>query len=349
MLLSVIIPAHNAGGYLGDALESVLGQEGKEYEILVVNDGSSDDTANIARDYGQRFSNIHLISSKHLGVSHARNLGLEAAKGKYIAFLDADDVLCSGAYTPDLEATLREEEYDVISFGCLHAEQHLLWGSCVPEGDGTADDSDPKFRTMITRKSFCSYLYRREMLGDLRFPVGVRYSEDAVFAYLASCRAKNMRLMPRYWFIYRNYVFSAMHRNADCGYFLTDIIPAWFRAAYDGPDSQSCWDCLGMVYEHTANYLRRGAMCGVSLSNLVYALSNSKEIDTVLNNPGMYWTTRKSNRIIRNFQTKPKQTWLKYRISGVFVERIRKLLRTNNTMRYIYLRMRYRQDLSPWR
>lgn len=87
-LVSVIIPAYNAAAYLPRALESVLAQTYKNYEILVVDDGSTDATAEIVK----RFPTVRLLSQPHSGAGAARNRGIEAARGSIVAFLDADDL-----------------------------------------------------------------------------------------------------------------------------------------------------------------------------------------------------------------------------------------------------------------
>jgi glycosyltransferase involved in cell wall biosynthesis len=86
--ISVIIPAYNAGQCIGRAIESVLGQGYSDYEVIVVDDGSTDNTAEIVRQYGDRVRYIH---QKNAGVAAARNAGIAAAKGHWMAFLDADD------------------------------------------------------------------------------------------------------------------------------------------------------------------------------------------------------------------------------------------------------------------
>jgi len=86
--VSVVIPAHNCGRYLKRSIESVLSQSVKADEIIVVDDGSTDDTADIARGYGRQIVYVHQANS---GASVARNAGIKAAKGDWIAFLDSDD------------------------------------------------------------------------------------------------------------------------------------------------------------------------------------------------------------------------------------------------------------------
>jgi glycosyltransferase involved in cell wall biosynthesis len=88
-LISVIVPAYNAEKYIQTTLESVLNQSYKNIEVIVIDDGSSDDTQAILADYGNR---IKTIKTENMGVSHARNTGIEASKGTWIAFLDSDDI-----------------------------------------------------------------------------------------------------------------------------------------------------------------------------------------------------------------------------------------------------------------
>ncbi|AHF85161.1 glycosyl transferase family A [Rhizobium leguminosarum bv. trifolii WSM1689] len=90
--VAVVIPAYNAGDYLAQTLQSVLGQTHKALEIIVVDDGSTDDTALICRRFAARDQRIRILSTENRGVAAARNTGIEASKSNYIAFLDADDL-----------------------------------------------------------------------------------------------------------------------------------------------------------------------------------------------------------------------------------------------------------------
>src|SRR6185503_10394131 len=92
-LVSIIIPCYNQGRYLGDAIESVLRQSYRRLEIIVVDDGSTDDSSQVARKY----SDVKLRRQENRGFSRARNAGLEASRGDYLVFLDADDRLLPGA------------------------------------------------------------------------------------------------------------------------------------------------------------------------------------------------------------------------------------------------------------
>jgi glycosyltransferase involved in cell wall biosynthesis len=90
---SVIIPAYNCGHLIGETLDSALSQEYQDFEIIIVNDGSSDNTRDIIEDYAKRYHpRIEIINQENRGEGGARNAGIKQAKGRYLAFLDSDDL-----------------------------------------------------------------------------------------------------------------------------------------------------------------------------------------------------------------------------------------------------------------
>ncbi len=92
ILVSIIIPAYNASKYIVETVEAALNQTHKNIEILVVNDGSKDNTAEVVKQLETTDSRLKLIDQKNGGVSSARNHGFKLSKGSFLAFLDADDV-----------------------------------------------------------------------------------------------------------------------------------------------------------------------------------------------------------------------------------------------------------------
>lgn len=96
MKVSVIIPVFNSEKYLRKCIESVINQNYVDLEIILVDDGSTDDSGLICKEYSQNYSNITMYSQTNQGASAARNLGIKNACGKYIFFLDSDDVMCKG-------------------------------------------------------------------------------------------------------------------------------------------------------------------------------------------------------------------------------------------------------------
>ncbi|HJS00822.1 MAG TPA: glycosyltransferase, partial [Flavobacterium sp.] len=95
MLLSIIVPVYNVENYLRRCLNSLLDQDLclDDYEIIIVNDGSTDSSLRIAQEYGNKFSSIKIISQENQGLSEARNVGIRNALGQYIYFIDSDDFI----------------------------------------------------------------------------------------------------------------------------------------------------------------------------------------------------------------------------------------------------------------
>lgn len=104
--ISVIIPVWNAGKYLREALDTLRGQSYTNFEAILVNDGSTDDSESICREFCNKDSRFKLINQTNSGVSAARNAGIEASKGDWVSFVDSDDILMAGALETLMEAAI---------------------------------------------------------------------------------------------------------------------------------------------------------------------------------------------------------------------------------------------------
>ncbi len=113
LVVSVIIPCYNSENTLPETIESILGQCLNNAEILIINDGSTDNSLEIAEKFANENENIRVISKENGGVSSARNEGVKQAKGKYIIFLDADDILCEGSLNAIIER-IEETDADML-------------------------------------------------------------------------------------------------------------------------------------------------------------------------------------------------------------------------------------------
>ena len=111
-LISVIIPVYNVEKYIRYCLDSVINQTYKNLEIIIVDDGTKDSSGEIAEEYAVKDSRIKVIHKENGGLSDARNVGLDAATGKYIAFLDSDDVITLDFYEY-LYNIIKEKDYDI--------------------------------------------------------------------------------------------------------------------------------------------------------------------------------------------------------------------------------------------
>lgn len=115
--LSIIVPVYNVADYLAKCLDSLLAQDipQNEYEIIVVNDGSTDNSADIAQQYADSYANISLVNQANQGLSGARNTGINHAKGDYIQFVDSDDYLEENVLGGLMEQ-VKKDELDVLRF-----------------------------------------------------------------------------------------------------------------------------------------------------------------------------------------------------------------------------------------
>lgn len=189
---SIIIPAYNCERYISRCLNSIISQKSSSsYEVIVVNDGSTDDTEAVIRTFVQRYTNITLINTDNKGVSNARNVGLEAIKGEYVIFVDADDWVSEG-YIDYLAKELASSNADGIVLG-HYRDFDGESKRYIPHKELTCDSlcfsSDEYLRYFalgyITNapwdKIFKASVYKN---GALKFPYGLTVGEDAVMTVL---------------------------------------------------------------------------------------------------------------------------------------------------------------------
>lgn len=192
---SVIIPVYNVEAYLPACLESVLNQTGNAtYEVILVDDGSPDGSGGICDCYAARYDQIRVIHTENHGVSHARNVGLAAAGGQYVLFLDADDLWEDGLLTALTE--LIGTAPDMVAFGNvrLTEEGQIMPGitdPVIPAGESGTDFLERMFAAgRVPRAYSWAYAIRREFLENhgIRFREDMKVSED--FDLLMRCFGK---------------------------------------------------------------------------------------------------------------------------------------------------------------
>ena len=178
-MISIIVPIYNAERYLEACLDSLLSQSEKELQILLVDDGSTDGSLAIAKEYAAKDTRVEVFHQSNAGQSAARNVGLQHAKGEFIAFVDADDKIAEDWCERHLEAI---EGADYIQSGYLRVE------------DGqTSEPQIPQNRYRFT--SPCMRLYRRQTIEGMRFTEGMIY-EDVVWSVDLWLSGARCRIIP---------------------------------------------------------------------------------------------------------------------------------------------------------
>ncbi len=205
-LVTLIVPMYQAAPYLRPCLDSAQTQTYANIEVLMVDDGSTDDTAAIARSYVERDSRFQLIQQSNQGLSAARNAALDRASGAWIGFLDSDDVLEPDAIHTLLTVAL--ENGTAMSMGAYmecHQGKRMSLRRYVGAHSCVCHTAEETQRYFVTHGQFLFYiwtkLFRRDVFDEVRFPVGRLYEDiftlPSLIEKAGSCAVVN-RMVYRY-------------------------------------------------------------------------------------------------------------------------------------------------------
>jgi len=233
MKVSVIIPCYNAGRYLGECLESVLAQDERDFEVIVIDDGSADNTLAVAEEYGKRDARIRVCHQENRGVSAARNFGLSMALGEWVTFVDGDDLIARDMLSVMLGAA--DTETDMVV--CAH---ETFGDSCEcfrPEGMWPRLAGERRRRAAALRliegdsvlNIMCNKLHRRALLEreGIRLTEGVAIAEDALFNLEAVLCGKGVTYANRVTYRYRIHSQSATQKRTSNEF---EAHKRWFAA-----------------------------------------------------------------------------------------------------------------------
>ena len=194
-LLTVVIPVYNVEKYLNRCLKSILVQEWKNYDIILVDDGSTDRSPQICNDYVKAYDFISVIHKENGGLSEARNTGLSQAKGEYVYFPDSDDWLEPDTFIALAEA-LESQKFDIISFNreFVKGEEDVIVSDSV---ETQVFDGKDAFVQMLKHSYITGFandkVYRKSLFTDhnIQFPIG-KYYEDLGTNYKLFLSAKRV-------------------------------------------------------------------------------------------------------------------------------------------------------------
>jgi len=191
-LVSVIVPVYNCEKYISDCLESICSQTYDNLEIIVVNDGSTDDSQSILSKYELRDKRIKLITINNSGVSAARNVGMKYAGGEYISFVDSDDYIGNNMIEK-LVMAIESGSYAMAIVGikmCYYKNKKVRCIDNIPNVSSVVSEEDfrKEFPALYQCKSYlspCAKLYRNSIIREykLRFRQNVCIGEDMLFNY----------------------------------------------------------------------------------------------------------------------------------------------------------------------
>lgn len=209
MKISVIIPVYNTVSYLKECLDSVLGQSFNDFEIICINDGSSDNSLELLESYQSRDDRIRIFTQENQGPAVARNLGIRESKGDYIIFLDSDDYFEEHALS-DLYELAQSKSLDLVMFKLINFDNVNYEKSEMAYfdmeylknlvGGDVFDWRKIKNRIFEISVTAPGKLYRRDLISRIEFPENIIF-EDNVFFIKVIFKAKRV-------FFYDEYLYN---------------------------------------------------------------------------------------------------------------------------------------------
>lgn len=203
-LISVIVPVYNVEKYIARCIESILTQSYTNFELLLIDDGSTDDSLEICEKYRNLDDRVRCFHKKNGGLSSARNYGLDRMKGKFVTFIDSDDFV-GADYLKILFEMMNNDSPDVTIIG---VEDFYKDDSPVNERQEDIRSLIKReniFREMVLFEKFtwsaCAKLFKRELFEHSRFPIGALYEDLRTIPYiLCNCNAISCSSAKQYFY-----------------------------------------------------------------------------------------------------------------------------------------------------
>lgn len=221
IILSVIVPVYNSALYLSKCIESILGQTFSGLELILVDDGSEDNSGKICDRYANEYENVSCIHKQNEGACYARVDGMHIAKGEYVGFVDSDDWIEAEMY----EVLMREickNQADIITSGFIFGDNDILI-DLFQEGVYEENNLDIVYKSMIYDPevkrsgmtcSVCTKVYRKELLERYmrQVPKGLQVWEDLAYVYLPFLEARRIQITHQTFYHYIQRDGSISHR-----------------------------------------------------------------------------------------------------------------------------------------
>lgn len=203
MKLSIIVPVYNVEKYLGETVESILRQTFSDFELILVDDGSTDASGKICDMYSKQDNRIKVIHKPNGGVSSARNVGVDNATGEFIGFVDSDDIISEVMYEGLFNIV---EQYGADIVQCTHVRyveklNHDISPKNIEVYDRIGALKQLYIKYYTNCFSLCSKIYKKEVFSGIRFPKGRVFEDDEVIPHLIY-NAKKVVMVENAWYCY---------------------------------------------------------------------------------------------------------------------------------------------------
>ena len=200
--VSIIVPVYNVATYLQECVDSIIHQTYTNLEIILVDDGSTDNSGEICDEYAKADSRVKVIHQKNGGAGKAKNTALDVVTGEYVAFLDGDD--CFGLnYIKIMLETMEKNDADIVQCALSRYYKSGERGSDnAASGEYTAEAFLEKFLSEWTVSLFANKLFKATLLKEVRFYTG-RLIDDEFFTYKSVIKASKICVIEDGLYLYR--------------------------------------------------------------------------------------------------------------------------------------------------
>lgn len=240
-LISIIVPFFNSEKYLKRAINSVICQSFKNYELLLVDDKSTDNSKCIALQYAQNYKNVNYIEGNGNGVSDARNLGIFYSQGEYLSFMDSDDEVMKDFFSK-IVPFLNENKPDITFFNFIEIKKGTMIPNninCLRNGKVDTNTAIESVLSNSGYKGFCwNKIYRKNVISNFCFNVNLFYLEDMAFNIDFLNHSKNIFFMNDFLYKYYWRSDSAVNKYSekqltyiDALNYIADRVPSSFYKA----------------------------------------------------------------------------------------------------------------------
>lgn len=204
--ISIIVPVYKVENYINKCIDSVLNQTFKDFELILVDDGSPDRCGKICDEYSKKDSRVRVVHKENGGLSDARNRGIKEAKGEYIGFVDSDDYIDEYMYEI-LYDNLIKNNADISVCGIYDCYKDKIFQNNI-DGKVHVFSNQEALKEVLYGKKLTAFafnkLYKREVFDNIRFPVGKIY-EDSFLIPTVFANSEKIVLVsvPKYYYIHR--------------------------------------------------------------------------------------------------------------------------------------------------
>lgn len=261
-MLSVIVPVYNAESTLAECIDSILLQSFQDFELILVDDGSTDSSGEICEVYVKKDSRIKTLHISNSGSFQARKVGASQAKGEYVTFSDADDWIDQGAFASAMKIISANPDIDMVAYDMQFDKDGNMWIDLHDAGIYVGNQIkmlieegimfDAIYGERKLNPSLCTKFIRREMYQDIVISVHdyLTWGEDVLVTYALMCKAKKIAICHEAYYHYRTNPVSSMHT------FPSERIPQIiaFQKCMREQAVQS--GCLDILENHIEEYVR---------------------------------------------------------------------------------------------